>query len=136
VVGLLRSAPSALSAEMGPVIILPKFQRTHISTHAIGTLLKYVLDMPEEGGIGYRRVYWICDPANAASKGAALRMGFKEEGVMRWYRQVPAAKECGIEAGKGRGDGKGIHGLLLAQCWDDWEDGGRELVERQMSREL
>ena len=34
-------------------------------------------------GLGYRRYEWKCDALNAASRAAALRLGFSFEGVFR-----------------------------------------------------
>ena len=77
----LNASMMNLSVEIG-YVILPAFQRTFVTTNAIGTLLKICLDVPSEGGIGFRRVVWTAD--NDASLKTAERMGFKYEGWMWW----------------------------------------------------
>jgi len=133
VIGLFHTSPHNLATEIGAVICFPEFQRTFVNTNAIGILMRYCLNLPEEGGLGLRRVQWTAHPANAASIGAAERMGMKQEGTLRWAWVLPKGKE-GKEAGPGRGEGLGRDSVLLAVCWDDWENGVREDVERQMNR--
>ncbi len=58
VIGWLYASTKNRSLEMGPVIVLPAFQRTFVSANAIGLLLQYVLDVPAAGGLGFRRVAW------------------------------------------------------------------------------
>ncbi|CAA7260712.1 unnamed protein product [Cyclocybe aegerita] len=82
VIGWAHGSLAQLSMEFGPVVVLTAFQRTFVSANAIGLLLKYVLDTPEEGGLGFRRVAWCTNPMNVASIGAAEKMGFTKEGVV------------------------------------------------------
>lgn len=129
------------SLELGYIIILPPYQRTHVTTHAIGLLLQYALDSPEEGGLGLRRIIWHADLVNPASVRTAHRMGFQQEGILRWNRVAPNAEARG-KAGNGRGAppygnpkdlGRDI--VLLSMCWDDWMiDRKRELVRDMMNR--
>ncbi|KAF7374926.1 N-acetyltransferase domain-containing protein [Mycena sanguinolenta] len=132
-IGLLHTSSSNLSTEIGPVICFPEFQRTFVNTNAIGILLRYCLNRPEEGGLGFRRVQWTANPANAASVKTAERMGLKLEGIMRWTWVLPKGKE-GKEAGAGRGEGVGRDTVMLGVCWDDWENGVREHVAKQIDR--
>ncbi|KAG9093971.1 hypothetical protein FRC06_011292 [Ceratobasidium sp. 370] len=78
---LMRSDPSCV--EIGYAIVLPAYQRSFVSTHAIGLLLRYALDLPADGGLGLRRVQWQTHADNAPSIRAARRMGMKLEGIMR-----------------------------------------------------
>ncbi|RDB26143.1 hypothetical protein Hypma_006572 [Hypsizygus marmoreus] len=133
IIGLLHSSPLNRSLEIGPVIVLPPFQRTFVSSNAIGLLLKYVLNVPSEGGLGFRRVVWTANPDNMASVKAAERMGFKQEGVMRWTWCLPPDK-AGKKAGNERGDACGRDSILLSLCWDDWENGGKEQVDKLIER--
>ncbi|KAF5380134.1 hypothetical protein D9615_006189 [Tricholomella constricta] len=133
IIGILNCSPRNRAAEIGPVIVLPAFQRTFVSTNAIGAILKYLLDVPSEGGLGFRRVAWTANPDNQSSIKAAERMGFKKEGTMRWTWCLPAGN-VGKESGKERGGALGRDSVLLAICWDDWEDGGKENVERMIQR--
>ncbi|CAE6533407.1 unnamed protein product [Rhizoctonia solani] len=134
-IGYLRASPELSSVEIGYVIILPSYQRTFVSTHAIGLLLDYALEQLSDGGLGLRRVQWQAHAGNAASIRAAQRMGMKMEGILRWERAIPIDKDNGI---KPRDDDvlklAGRHSAVLAICWDDWEDEGREHVHKLMAR--
>lgn len=129
------------SVELGYIIVLPPFQRTHVTTHTIGLMLQYALDSPELGGLGLRRVVWKADTVNPASVRAASRMGFTQEGILRWERVAPNAEERG-KVGNGRnpppyGNQKdlGRDVVVLSMCWDDWIlDGKREFVRGMMDR--
>ncbi|KDN42753.1 hypothetical protein RSAG8_06507, partial [Rhizoctonia solani AG-8 WAC10335] len=134
-IGYLRASPELASVEIGYVIILPAYQRTFASTHAIGLLLDYALKKPSDGGLGLRRAQWHAHADNAASIRAAQRMGLKLEGILRWERTVPINKDNGIKA---RDDDvlhlRGRHSAMLAMCWDDWAEEGREHVRKMMAR--
>ncbi|KAG9110662.1 hypothetical protein FRC07_008173 [Ceratobasidium sp. 392] len=134
--GYLRADPELGSVEIGYAIVLPAYQRTFVSTHAIGLLLRYALDSPADGGLGLRRAQWQAHADNAASIRAAERMGMKLEGIMRWQRPWSADKE-GVHLardGDALGPEGGRHSAMLAMCWDDWEDSGREHVRKMMDR--
>ncbi|KAL8710358.1 MAG: hypothetical protein Q9225_007306, partial [Loekoesia sp. 1 TL-2023] len=64
----LSSSAQHLSTEIGFLVILPAFQRTHVTTNAVGLLLRYALDSPDEGGLGLRRVQWQASSVNEASR--------------------------------------------------------------------
>lgn len=136
--GLLNTEPEHLKTELGFAITLPQFQRTHVTTNAIGLMLKWCLHVPAQGGLGLRRVQWQTNALNETSKRTAERMGFKMECVVRWQRALPPGKE-GLSWGLSTigEDGKvqypGRHTAILALCWDDWEV-ERERVIRQMER--
>ena len=148
VVGLLNAAPHLAAAEVGYITVLPAFQRSHVSTHAIGLLLAYLLDPPGRGGIGLRRVVWQAHADNVRSRYAAERMGFRFEGVNRWCRvlregkvgEVVEGERGGVEWGDVRGM-VGRHSVVLSVCWDDWVgleggegEGVREKVRKLMAR--
>jgi RimJ/RimL family protein N-acetyltransferase len=78
-----NSSQALSTVEVGFIIILPPYQRTHVSSHAIGLMMKYALDMPKDGGLGVRRVQWQAHGNNAPSIKAGKRMGFKLEGIIR-----------------------------------------------------
>lgn len=131
VIGVLKCSPENLKLEFGPVIIFPAFQGTYVSKHAIGAMLKYWLDVPSQGGMGFRRVSWTADPANGASVGIAEKMGFTKEALNRWTWVVPDGKP-GKDVDGERGAEKGADRILLALCWDDWENRVREKVLKLM----
>jgi len=64
--------------EVGSVTYSPRMKRTRLSTETMSLLLKYVFE-----DLGYRRFEWKCDSLNAPSRTAALRYGFKFEGIFR-----------------------------------------------------
>ncbi|KAF9241852.1 hypothetical protein BU15DRAFT_60748 [Melanogaster broomeanus] len=111
--GLIRTEKARLVAEIGPAIVLPAFQRTHVK--------------------------WAASLLNAASNKVATRMGFKLEGVSRWSCLLPKVEGYPRLGNEARLDDAG-NGLLGADhnewalCWDDWEGGGRELVQRVFAR--
>lgn len=118
------------------VLIAPAFQRTHVTSNAIGILLKYALDLDS---LGLRRVTWQASTANAASIKAAERMGFRKEGVLRWRKVWPESKSRGangtpVRKGDPREDALGRDTVVLSICWDDWEGGVRAHVEKTMVR--
>ena len=69
------------SVEVGAVTFSPSLQRTTAATEAMYLMMRRVF---EEGG--YRRYEWKCDALNARSRAAALRLGFRFEGVFRQER--------------------------------------------------
>jgi RimJ/RimL family protein N-acetyltransferase len=60
--------------------------RRPAATEAMYLLASYVFD-----DLGYRRLEWKCDDRNAASKSAALRLGFRPEGLFRQHMIVKGA---------------------------------------------
>ncbi|KAL0948310.1 hypothetical protein HGRIS_010901 [Hohenbuehelia grisea] len=138
-IGYLHSSASDLQTEIGFVTVLPRFQRTHVASNAIGLLMFYALDLPSAGGLGLRRCVWMANSVNTASIRAAERMGFVKEGVLRWDRVWATGSE---KVGNGRelrnGDPRegclGRDSVVLSVCWDDWEGGVREKVQGVMNR--
>ncbi len=75
---LMRMDPNNGVIEVGFVTFSPLLKRTAISTEAQYLLMAYAFDE-----LGYRRYEWKCDSANAPSRTAAERLGFKFEGIFR-----------------------------------------------------
>ncbi|KAH7886583.1 acyl-CoA N-acyltransferase [Phlebopus sp. FC_14] len=141
VIGYMNTSPVNLSTEIGFVIILPLFQRTHVTTNASGLLLQYALNSPSAlvPGLGLRRAQWQANEANSASINLAERMGFRREGILRWDRVVAGGRgkigdTVTLREGDPKPDTLGSHSVMLAMCWDDWEEGGRERVLRLLDR--
>ena len=117
VIGLLHTVPENLSTEIGPLLTLPAFQRTHVTRTATGLLMQLCFDE-----LRLRRVQWRTDPANVASARVAERMGFQREGIRRWDRvSSPGVHGPAPRKSDPMPDRNGIHTLYLAICWDDWE---------------
>lgn len=139
-VSYMAASADNLSAEVGYIIILPPYQRTHVTTHAVGLLLHYALDSPAQGGLGLRRMQWLADPPNKASLSTAQRMGFQLEGILRWNKVVHDADLRGkVHNGRemppyGEQKDGGRDTAYLSLCWDDWVGGKREVVDELLSR--
>ena len=73
----LRINPTHGVIEVGHINYSPLLQRTPMATEAM------ILMMGRAFDLGYRRYEWKCNAANAASRGAALRLGFTYEGMTR-----------------------------------------------------
>ena len=142
IMSYMNTSSVHLSTEIGYIVILPPFQRTHVNSNAVGLLLQHALESPSQGGLGLRRVQWQCSSMNAPSIRAAERMGFTKEGILRWHRVYHGGKDKG-KVHNGREFPRGGHDeqdyardtVMLSHCWDDWEQGGRERVQRIMDRQ-
>ncbi|KAI0738251.1 acyl-CoA N-acyltransferase [Daedaleopsis nitida] len=134
IVALDDTAPQKLSTEIGFVLVFREFHRTHVAKNMVGLLLRYALNLPSAPlpGLGFRRVSWGAHPENAASIGLAKRMGFKQEGLLRWtWVLSDALSPAGKKGRKGDAfeDRSGRDSVVLSVCWDEWEAGTAELVE-------
>ena len=86
VASYLRIEPVHACVEIGHIWLGGRMQRTTAATEAIHLLLRHAFD-----DLGYRRVEWKCDAANARSRAAAERFGFTFEGVFRQHMIVKGA---------------------------------------------
>jgi len=75
---LMRITPEHRVIEVGNILYTPELQRTRAATEAMYLLARHVFDT-----LGYRRYEWKCNALNAASRGAAIRLGFAFEGIFR-----------------------------------------------------
>ena len=149
-IGLLNTDTANQFTEIGYIMTLPAFQRTHVTSNAIGLLLHYCLELPASAieskdassqsfgpGLGLRRVQWLCHAENSNSRRAAERMGFRFEGTLRWIRVLKEGK-VGLAPSEARAKlckGPGRHSCILSICWDDWEfEGVREHVQNVMTK--
>jgi RimJ/RimL family protein N-acetyltransferase len=73
----LRIDPNNGSVEIGHLAYSPTLQRTRMSTEAIFLMINNVFNL------GYRRVEWKCNLLNEPSINAAIRLGFRFEGIFR-----------------------------------------------------
>jgi len=78
VASYLRCQPSDGVIEVGHIAHSPALQRSTAATEAMYLMMARVFDE-----LGYRRYEWKCDSLNAASRRAALRLGFHFEGIFR-----------------------------------------------------
>lgn len=75
---LMRADPDNGVVEVGHLTFSPALQATTPATEAMALLMAHVFD-----DLGYRRYEWKCNALNAASRRAALRLGFTYEGTFR-----------------------------------------------------
>ena len=68
--------------EIGSIMWGPALQRSRMATEALFLFADHVF------ALGYRRFEWKCNDLNAPSKRAALRFGFRPEGVFRRHMVV------------------------------------------------
>jgi RimJ/RimL family protein N-acetyltransferase len=102
----LRIEPAVGVIEVGHIHYAPAIQRGPAATEAMALMMARVFDE-----LGYRRYEWKCDALNEPSRRAALRLGFRYEGLFRqatmykgrnrdtaWYavidRDWPALREA------------------------------------------
>ncbi len=107
------NSPEMLRIELGGIWYTPRFQRSHANTETIYLMLRHAFE-----ALGYRRVEWKCDAANARSRAAALRLGFRFEGVFRQHMII-----------KGRNRDTAWFAMLDGE-WPEV----REQLERAMAR--
>ncbi len=78
VASYMRIDPAVGSIEIGGINYSPLLQRHPSGTEAMYLMMRRVFDE-----LGYRRYEWKCDSLNAPSRAAALRLGFRFEGIFR-----------------------------------------------------
>jgi RimJ/RimL family protein N-acetyltransferase len=76
VTSFMRIAASDGVLEIGNIWFAPSLQRTSASTEALVLMLRHAFD-----DLGCRRVEWKCNALNEPSRRAALRLGFRFEGI-------------------------------------------------------
>lgn len=77
---LMRIEPAHGVIEIGNILWGPSIARTRVATEALYLTAEYVFDH-----LGYRRFEWKCDTLNEPSRAAALRFGFKFEGIFQQH---------------------------------------------------
>lgn len=85
VANFMNNFPSHLKIELGGIWYSPIAQKSSANTEATYLMLKHCFEL------GYRRVEWKCHSQNDRSRRAALRMGFKFEGIQESHLIV---KDC------------------------------------------
>lgn len=79
----MRISPGHGVIEIGNIFFAANLQRKREATEAIFLLLRHAFDR-----LGYRRVEWKCNSRNRRSRRAALRFGFRFEGLFRQHMVV------------------------------------------------
>ena len=114
---LLAIEPAHRRVELGHIWYGPEAQRGFVNTETARLLLGEVF------ACGYRRAEWKCDALNERSRNAALRLGFRFEGIFRQHFVV-----------KGRNRDTAWFSMLSSewpsaeaamQRWLDWDGDAR-----------
>jgi RimJ/RimL family protein N-acetyltransferase len=79
----MRMEPLHRVIEVGSIMFTPRLQRTVGATEAMYLMARHAFE-----DLHYRRYEWKCDALNEPSRRAALRLGFKFEGVFRQHMVV------------------------------------------------
>lgn len=82
VINFVNNLPNHLKVEVGGLWYSPIAQKTLANTEATYLMLKHAF------GLGYRRIEWKCHANNERSKRAALKIGFKFEGIQESHMIV------------------------------------------------
>ena len=82
-VSFLNIASDMLRLELGHIWYSPDVQRSNVITEAAYLMLCEAFDRMK-----YRRVEWKCDSLNERSRSAAIRLGFRFEGIFRQHMIV------------------------------------------------
>ena len=77
---LMRIEPVHRVIEVGNILYAPVMQRTAGATEAMYLMARHVFE-----DLGYRRYEWKCNALNGPSRSAALRLGFRFEGIFRQH---------------------------------------------------
>lgn len=85
VANFMNNTPPHLKIELGSIWYSPIVQKSMANIETTYLMLKYCFEL------GYRRVEWKCYSLNERSRKAALRMGFKFEGIQESHM---IAKNC------------------------------------------
>ncbi len=72
----LAIRPASAVMEIGNIWLAPSLQRTAAATETLFLMMRNAFD-----SLGYRRLEWKCDVRNILSCRAALRLGFRHEGM-------------------------------------------------------
>lgn len=83
---LMRITPEHGTIEIGGIYWGPAIARSRVATEA-----QYLFAQHAFAALGYRRYEWKCNDLNEPSKRAALRLGFRFEGVFRQHMVIKGA---------------------------------------------
>jgi RimJ/RimL family protein N-acetyltransferase len=75
----MNNFPEHLKVELGSIWYSPVVQGKGFNLESTYLMLKHAFEL------GYRRVEWKCNALNERSRRAALRMGFKFEGIQEFH---------------------------------------------------
>lgn len=76
----MRIDPIHRVIEVGGILYTPALQQTRGATEAMYLMARHIFEE-----LSYRRYEWKCNSLNAPSRKAALRLGFRYEGIFRQH---------------------------------------------------
>jgi len=133
IICLLNISPPNRSVEIGYVLFSSSLQRTTAGTAAVYLLMKFCFEE-----LHYQRVEWKCNDRNKPSERAALRLGFRFEGIFRKHMVVKGRRRDSawfsviddewVLQGKG-GVRRGLEGWLVGENFDEGGGQRRKLEE-------
>lgn len=82
-ISLMSIRPEHGVGELGNIWYSPPVQRTKVNTEANFLLLRHCFET-----LGFRRMEWKCNALNEPSRRAALRLGYRFEGIFRQHMLV------------------------------------------------
>lgn len=140
IIAYINTSEGNRSTEIGAVVVLPKYQRTHVTTNAVGLLMQYAYTPTAEGGLGLARTEWKCNSANVGSMRVAERLGYQKVGVIPYHMKFPRGRSTG-KVGNGKPLLPGSHPddlwrdtVCYTLSWDVWEAETQWTVENAMNR--
>jgi RimJ/RimL family protein N-acetyltransferase len=84
---LHSAVPEHKRVEIGMTWIAPAWQRTAVNSESKYLLLRHLFET-----LGCVRAHFTANSANERSRQALLRLGAKEEGILRCYRVAPSGQ--------------------------------------------
>ncbi|KAJ5797851.1 uncharacterized protein N7503_007147 [Penicillium pulvis] len=133
-ISYIKTSPTHLSTELGFVVVLPPYQRSHVAANAVGLLLLNAFAAKEEAGLDWGGTM------NPGSVRLAEKMEFERIGVTKWHMRFNKGAING-KVGHGRGLPPGSDPedlwrdtVELSLSWEDWLGGGEEKARSVMDR--
>lgn len=139
-ISYINTNTTHLSTELGFVVVLPPYQRSHVAANAVGLMMLNAFAAKEDGGFGLRRVHYMASTMNPGSVRLAEKMGFERIGVTKWHmRFIKGAIMGKVGHGRGLPPGSDPEDLWrdtveLSLSWEDWLGGGEEKARLVMDR--
>ncbi|MCU0760946.1 MAG: GNAT family N-acetyltransferase [Steroidobacteraceae bacterium] len=106
---LMRIEPAHGVVEIGHILWGPAMARSRRATEAFWLAARHVFDT-----LAYRRLEWKCNAANAPSRAAARRFGFRYEGTFRQHMWIKGRNRDTAWFGMTDGDWQALRPVYAA----------------------
>jgi RimJ/RimL family protein N-acetyltransferase len=128
-IGLKNTEVDEPSAEVAYLITFPPFQRTHVTTHAVGLLMFWCFDE-----LRFRRLLWYTDERNERACWTAERLGFRRGEDQNEARRCLEIDLKDLALSFGYPGQKNEYKMIkLSSTIEGWQD-GKSVVVKQMNR--